>query len=84
MVHTVYVPFIAWVHICTFLNLKRCVTASCANAPPFALFVKEITKNAVFVEDTIGTTDICQGQLGESIKKKNFTDIKMLLFIEIP
>uniref|UniRef100_A0A7N5ZZD8 Calpain 12 n=1 Tax=Anabas testudineus TaxID=64144 RepID=A0A7N5ZZD8_ANATE len=25
---------------------------------------KEITKNAVFVEDTIGTTDICQGQLG--------------------
>uniref|UniRef100_A0A8C9YFI0 Calpain 12 n=1 Tax=Sander lucioperca TaxID=283035 RepID=A0A8C9YFI0_SANLU len=25
---------------------------------------KEISKNAVFVEDTIGTTDICQGQLG--------------------
>uniref|UniRef100_A0A3Q3JEG6 Calpain catalytic domain-containing protein n=1 Tax=Monopterus albus TaxID=43700 RepID=A0A3Q3JEG6_MONAL len=26
---------------------------------------KEISKNAVFVEDTIGTTDICQGQLGD-------------------
>ncbi|KAK7882629.1 hypothetical protein WMY93_028803 [Mugilogobius chulae] len=25
---------------------------------------KDITKTAVFVEDTIGTTDICQGQLG--------------------
>lgn len=25
---------------------------------------KEISKNAVFVEDTTGTTDICQGQLG--------------------
>ncbi|XP_034723711.1 calpain-12 [Etheostoma cragini] len=25
---------------------------------------KEISKNAVFVEGTIGTTDICQGQLG--------------------
>ncbi|KAL2100144.1 hypothetical protein ACEWY4_004538 [Coilia grayii] len=25
---------------------------------------KEICNNAVFVEDTIGTTDICQGQLG--------------------
>ncbi|XP_038550115.1 calpain-12 isoform X2 [Micropterus salmoides] len=26
---------------------------------------KEISKNAVFVDDTTGTTDICQGQLGD-------------------
>lgn len=31
--------------------------------------VQEISSNAVFVEGTTGTTDICQGQLGESLPK---------------
>lgn len=32
---------------------------------PLVPFLQEIGKNAVFVEGTTGTTDICQGQLGE-------------------
>lgn len=35
----------------------------------FFLLLKEISQNAVFVEGTTGTTDICQGQLGESSRK---------------
>lgn len=37
----------------------------CSHCGPFAASWKEISKDAVFVEGTIGTTDICQGQLGE-------------------
>ena len=37
----------------------------CSHCPPLAPSLKEISKDAVFVEGTTGTTDICQGQLGE-------------------
>lgn len=32
-----------------------------------SVFLQEICENAVFVEGSTGTTDICQGQLGESV-----------------
>lgn len=41
----------------------------CSHCPPLTPSLKEISKNAVFVEGTTGTTDICQGQLGEYIRK---------------
>lgn len=45
----------------------RCYSKLCSHCLPLAPSLKEISENAVFVEDTTGTTDICQGQLGESI-----------------
>lgn len=42
------------------------VVVSAPSCPPVP-FLQEIGQNAVFVEGTTGTTDICQGQLGESI-----------------
>lgn len=46
-----------------FFGIKsiKCLVSVC----PLVPFLQEIGKNAVFVEGTTGTTDICQGQLGE-------------------
>ncbi len=51
------------------LERRKVWVCCCSCCPLLAPSLKEISKNAVFVEGTIGTTDICQGQLGEYIKK---------------
>lgn len=57
------------------------ITAELVNCALFVLFLQEISKNAVFVEDTTATTDICQGQLGEYIWNKNNLFICQLFII---
>lgn len=42
-------------------------------------FLKEISADAVFVQDTVGTTDICQGQLGKWKKRNYIGSYKALL-----
>lgn len=53
----------------------------CTQSVP--LFLQEIGPNAVFVEGTTGTTDICQGQLGESIRKPLSSARKQPPFIQL-